>query len=962
MNNYKIKVILILLVIFGNISNICASINTDSIIQLLDNSNNNKTKFELLIQLSNHYATNKYDSAIIFCNKAIDISKQLNKPQKILAIKTKGNIMFRKGELNSALLLYNSAVNIFDTDTVNIELAKIYNNIGLLNFNLGNLNNAILYLKKASITYNTLNNKLLTTGPLINMGLIYYRTADYKKAEENFNVALEIAEKFNKTDITSNILVNFGAVYKEWGKFSSAINAYNKAINNFILLNDKYRLSIAYYNKGLIYEELSNYNKAIDEIIKSLELKKQICAKNKIPVSLNKIGDIYCQWNKYDLALNYYVDALILAKETGNKFDIANSLSGMGQVYFETKIFPKSLDYYSEALKIYTKLNSKNEIAKINNEIGNIYCNKLNQLSKANEYFEISEKIFKEIKSNSGLADLYLNMANCLILQKRYFDAIKHINNSIKLSPTNNFKLYNNYLLLADTYSAINNYKNATYAYKKAILYKDSLFSKKLNMQLAKFNTQYKVEKKEQEIKNLLKQTEINVLLLNKKKKMQILFILLAVLSLTISMMVLFFYKKLQTINKQLLQKQIKIEAQKQDLEDKNSELIILNKKAEKLSKYKNNFLANISHEIRTPLNAISGYAKLLSNSEVNKNNKYYVSQVLQASDNMMIIVNDLLDFSKIEAGKLFLEKTSFNPIKVITQSISTLKFRAEEKNINLEIHLDPFIPKNLIGDPYRLSQILINLISNAIKFSNNGQAVIIEVECKKNNNICSMHFNIIDTGFGIPESKLESIFDSFTQMHNDASRLFNGTGLGLSIVKRLIELQNGTISVKSKINKGSTFSFTINYTIDNKKETKPTKNNKETYNKNNTINRTINVLLVEDNLINQELAKDTMLSWNEPIIVDIAENGKEAILAVQKKNYDIILMDIQMPVMNGHEATQYIRNSLPEPKCNIPIVGMSAHALPVEKEQALKNGMNEYIIKPFNPDELKQKIYSFVL
>lgn len=960
MSYFKIKVTLILLLVIINISNIFASVNTDSIIQLLDNSDN-KTKFELLIQLSNYYATNKYDSAIIFCNKAIDISEQLDKIKKISAIKTKGNIMFHKGELDSALLLYNNAVNIFDTDTVNVELAKLYNNIGLLYFNLGDNNNAIQYLTKALVIYNTLNNKLLTTGPLINMGLIYYRTADYNKAGKMFNDALDIAKEFNKTDIISNILVNLGAVYKEWGKYTLALTVYDKAIENFVLFNDKYKLAIVYYNKGLIYEELSNYSRAIDNVIKSLELKKQINAKNKIPVSLNKIGDIYCQWSKYDLALNYYTDALMLAKEIGNKFEIANSLSGMGQVYFETNIFSKSLDYYNEALKIYTELNSKNEIAKINNEIGNIYCNKLNQLSKADEYFENSEKIFKEINSNSGLADVYQNMAICLFIRKKYSKAVKYINESIKLTPVNNFKLYNNYLLLAEAYTASNNLRNAVDAYKTAVLYKDSLFSEKLNMQLAKFNTQYKVEKKEQEIEELLKQTEINVLLLGKKKKMQILFILLTVLFLIISLLVLFFYKKLQTINKQLLQKQKKIEAQKQDLENKNSELIELNKKAEKLSKYKNNFLANISHEIRTPLNAISGYAKLMANNEVDGDNKYYVSQVLQASDNMIIIINDLLDFSKIEAGKLFLEKTSFNPVKVITQSISTLKFRAEEKNINIEIHLDPFIPKNLIGDPYRLSQILINLISNAIKFSNNGQTVTIEAECEKNNGNCTLRFDIIDTGFGIPESKLESIFDSFTQIHNDASRLFNGTGLGLSIVKRLIELQNGTISVKSKINEGSIFSFSINYAVDAKKESEAKIENTQKSN-NDVINRTINVLLVEDNLINQELAKDTMLSWNEPIIVDIAENGKEAILAVQKKNYDIILMDIQMPIMDGHEATQYIRNSLPEPKCNIPIIGMSAHALPIEKEQALKNGMNEYIIKPFNPDELKQKIYSFVL
>lgn len=415
--------------------------------------------------------------------------------------------------------------------------------------------------------------------------------------------------------------------------------------------------------------------------------------------------------------------------------------------------------------------------------------------------------------------------------------------------------------------------------------------------------------------------------------------------------LVLYFYNKVKVAHNNIDKKTSLLESQKEDFKELNIKLTKSQMKEEELGKIKNQFLANISHEIRTPLNSISGYAQLLAKNLKTESNNYHINQVIQATDNLKIIINDLLDFSKIEAGKMILEHIDFNPIKIITQAISTLKLQAEEKNITLEIHIDPLIPILINGDPYRLSQVLINLISNAIKFSNDNQAVTIEAKCKSSNKICTMSFAITDHGLGIPQNKLKTIFESFTQTHSDTARLFRGSGLGLSIVKRLIELQNGNIKVESKLKEGSVFSFAIEYrTVDKSNKIDNQKNQKD-------MGKTIYILLVEDNLMNQELAKDTILSWTGSFKIDIAENGKEALLAIQDNDYNVILMDIQMPVMDGHEATQYIRSSLAEPKCNIPIIGMTAHAMSSEKELALKNGMTDYITKPFNPDDLQQKI-----
>ena len=953
------KKILLIIAATAFTFNVYALNKTDSLINLL-NTTSNKKKLEILLKLENYYAPSKFDSALYFGNRAIELSEQLKKPLiKASAIKTKGNIYFRKGKLDSALMQYNKAIEIYKNNNNEFEAAKIYNNKGLLYMNWGNQTKALQNLQNALLIYKNSENELLTTGPLTNMGLIHFRSGNYKNAEQLFKKALLIAENYNDIRIITNITNNLGAVYKEWGQYANALDFYNQSVNNFKILDDKYGESIAYYNIGVVYEELGNYSKAVEYILNSLKIKRKINSKIKIPVSLNKLGNIYCQWEKYELALNYYADALKMGNKNNDKLVIANSLSGMAQVYIKTDIYTKSLDYYSEAIKIYEEINSKKEIAEINNEIGDIYSEKLNQYSKADEYFKIAEHIYKQLESNNGLASLYLSRGKSFYLQNLYTKAIANIKKSIELMPFNNYKMFNKYILLAQCYSPIKQYNNAIDAYKMALVYKDSIIYDKTKLQLAKFEVKYKIEKKEQEIRNLQQQSQLNTLLLNKKRNMQILLILLVFLLLIIVGLILLFYKKLHTVNKQLVQKQIKIETSKKDLENTNLKLSESNIETERISKYKSLFLANISHEIRTPLNAILGYAKLLSKNIIDDSNQYYLNQVLQATDNMMIVINDLLDFSKIEAGKMVIEQTNFNPVKIVTEAISTLKFRAEEKKIKLEIHIDPLIPETLNGDPYRLSQILTNLISNAIKFSNNEQIVTIEAKCENHSNKCSMHFNITDNGLGIPENKLETIFESFSQAHSDTSRLHSGAGLGLSIVKRLVELQNGSISVKSKIKEGSVFSFTIPYKITQPDDNK-TQNNK-TDKTESTLTSNYSILLVEDNLINQELAKDTILSWPEHFTVDIAENGKEAIIALQNKEFDLVLMDIQMPIMDGHEATQYIRSSLPAPKCKIPIIGMTAHALSSEKEQAIKNGMNEYIIKPFNPDELKQKIVYFV-
>lgn len=391
------------------------------------------------------------------------------------------------------------------------------------------------------------------------------------------------------------------------------------------------------------------------------------------------------------------------------------------------------------------------------------------------------------------------------------------------------------------------------------------------------------------------------------------------------------------------------INKQNRDLEKANFEI-------KEASRMKEVFLTNTSHEIRTPLNAIMGFTNLLMSNNPNPSQLNYLQNIKSSGDNLLVVINDILDFSKIESGKITFEKIGFNLYDIIEHCLSSLNVKAIEKNQNLSWHIDQKIPKILEGDPVRLNQIITNLIGNSIKFTPANGAIKLAVELLKNeNNIYQLEFSIADNGIGIPEDKLSGIFESFTQAESDTTRKYGGTGLGLAIVKQLVQLQNGKIWVESKLGQGTTFFFQLSLeagSVDELKNESPDKKRSA-----QPLPDNLRILLVEDNRINQQLALDTLKQWNKTFTIDLAENGREAIEKIKQNNYHIILMDIQMPEMDGREATAYIRKKMPPPKCDIPIIAMTAHALKDERQKCLDLGMNDYVSKPFDPNELYNKI-----
>ena len=374
--------------------------------------------------------------------------------------------------------------------------------------------------------------------------------------------------------------------------------------------------------------------------------------------------------------------------------------------------------------------------------------------------------------------------------------------------------------------------------------------------------------------------------------------------------------------------------------------------KSENAVKSKQQFLSNMSHEIRTPMNAIIGFTKVILNTELTNKQREYLTAIKTSGDTLIVLINDILDLAKVDSGKLIFEKTPFKLSVSIKTMLHLFETKILEKNLELIVNYYSIIPEVIIGDVVRLHQIIINLVSNAIKFTSDG-SITIEVKTLSNNDdFITIEFSVSDTGIGIEKNNIDKIFENFQQAHSQTSRIYGGTGLGLAIVKQLVEAQGGSISVQSVENEGSVFSFILQFDkahgatvldIDAVELVD--------YNITGT-----SVLVVEDVELNQLLMKTLLDDFG--FECDIVANGKIAIEALENKQYDIILMDIQMPVMNGFQATDYIRNVL---KLNLPIIALTADVTTVDLEKCKTFGMNDFVAKPVDDRKLFNKIISLL-
>ncbi len=651
-------------------------------------------------------------------------------------------------------------------------------------------------------------------------------------------------------------------------------------------------------------------------------------------------GSIYISTNKFEQAKSNLNQAAKIQIKNDLRKELAKTRNYQGLLYTKLKKYYQALTYFDEALKIYQSLSLFSSRTKILKNKGLIFLQKGDYI-KANKTFDLAFEKAEKFAQTKEQSEILLYKSTALNKLNLYDEAIKSCNKAISIGEANKYKwvITSGYKTLSNIYESKGNPSKAIDLLKTHNKLLDSIYSineKRLSAEsIAKrdFEEQGRlIEQKEEIIQQKEDQLKQNRLL--------------TVLALAFLILLLSFLLVLYNNNK-------KRKKANYLLQSTNRQLISAKNQAEKANKAKANFLSTITHELRTPLYTVTGLTDLLLDEDPKESQKGYLKSLRFSGDYLLTFINDILDVNKIEAKKVELETRPFQLKKLTEEVILTQKKAASDNNTSINLNYENNIPKYLLGDSLRLSQVLINLTSNAIKFTKNGNVSLTIETIHQSDNAIKLLFTVKDNGIGIPLEKQHEIFESFSQGSIEINRKYGGTGLGLTIVKKLLEIMNSQIQLKSQPDVGTTFYFEIDLNIPSNESIESSKIKKKLPKDLLETLKGKKILLVDDVKINQLITEKTLIK--KDIICITADNGEKAVSKAKEDDFDLILMDIHMPGIGGIEATKRIRTF----NQNIPIIALTANT--IEKEDLIKfneAGFNDTLSKPFKADSFFKKIY----
>ncbi len=758
-----------------------------------------------------------------------------------------------------------------------------------------------------------------------NIGLLRLKQNDPTGAISYFEKARAAATRNNNEKALCAALLELGLASQQLKKSKDAFHYFSQAqplvekqnlprVSGFVYA----MLGQASAREKQLQAAIEYYNRAAKTYISVRDIKPAA-------VCLNAIGELELRIDDYRRAQDNLIGALELLSGAKDKNLEAIIHRNLGLVYFKKGQFESALDYFQHSVKIANQLLVQRLIKDTYMQLFTYYSFK-NDFNKADSWHEK----YRNLKDSLDFIDKKNPVALSLpenteekesvieMLQKQYQEKSMEMNQKqLEFSQ-----------IITRTDIELQS--------------KDSLIQKQETAV-----TMLQQEKLKQE--RDLAQKE---LLIDRQKNFRNLLLGFSFTAFVVMVLLFNRYKikrnaarRLQTSNNELAST---IDRLKQTQE----QLVISERLAEEHAQVKQQFLANMSHEIRTPLNAVVGMTNLLLENKPREDQMRYLKAMKQASNNLLGIINDILDLAKIEAGKVSFEYIDFNLHDAVEGVYETLLHKAKEAKLKFSFSISNDTPEWVKGDPTRLSQILINLAGNSLKFTPEGGSVEIRCHAVTDKGKMRLQFEVKDTGIGIGPDELSKIFDSFTQASSDTTRKFGGTGLGLTITKQLVELQGGTIGVSSTKNVGTTFYFALPTEAGEDRSAPVPEHHVFTF------DRPMAVLLAEDQPMNQMVAVDTLESLFPGIKVDVANNGQEAVELAAKNTYDIILMDIHMPVMDGFDATREIRKGS---GAATPIVALTANVIKEEVDKCLEAGMNAHVGKPFRAEELKNTMANLI-
>ncbi|MBS1657400.1 MAG: response regulator [Bacteroidetes bacterium] len=800
---------------------------------------------------------------------------------------------------------------------------------------------------------------------LIKQGLEQWSKNESEKAINTFKEAIRILDQQDRIFGTNSLLTGIREFYNEKSWHEERLIFYTEKLNYYLQNGPWQNTAACYHGIAGYYSFKADYNRAISNYLKSAEVYERFSLlgySNEITVA----GMMYSRWGNYDRALYYLKKALPINRKLqgGN---LPGGLIELTIVYRETKEFEKALKSGIEAYEYSVKLGDLERAAIAQAELACLFTltgqdeAALNSLQKARMFGDSSHLTIASARGNFEIDfyqfAYYLRKKEYQKAEEYLVEAYRKANNA----GANELKLKYGYQLFK-FYSLVGEQERATERAAQYFQLRDSL----VESEGANHIAQYEIEQEE-------KKSREKIQLLDEQRKSQQRNYLIAGLVLVV-------------IAGGLLNRLLFVRKTKRQLEEKNRQVEFAKNRAEQSEKFKQQFLANMSHEIRTPMNAILGMTNLALESPSAEKQKEYLGGIQKSSDMLLHIINDILDVSKIEAGKIEIEQIDFSLKEVVEQVKRTLQHKADEKHIQLITSIDKAVPDVLVGDPVRLNQVLMNLCGNALKFTERGSVhlsviarnegqTLSESVTKQSpalghnsggllrpaksgaRNDAALLFEVEDTGIGIPKEKLNSIFESFTQAHSSDSRRFGGTGLGLTISKQLIELMGGELKVESEPGSGSTFSFTLALPVGSEQNLESRKKSEEELD--GSMLNGLKILLADDNEYNRVVATDTLKSKADVEIIT-ATNGREAVDLLKQNDFDVVLMDVQMPEMDGFEATREIRHPQSAIRNhNIPVIALTASVIRSDLDKCKAAGMNDYVPKPFKASQLIHAIAS---
>ncbi|MEP6931464.1 MAG: ATP-binding protein [Flavobacterium sp.] len=691
----------------------------------------------------------------------------------------------------------------------------------------------------------------------------------------------------------------------------------------------------------------------------------------------NKLVNSNLQNKKYDQAIFFTQKSIAFCASNNKSEHLANQTFKLGKIYYNLRNYQDALKNFHKSVSLFDKVKPTctkvlalhyigiTNTAKGDYKTANLFYKKADTLLKelnitdsaeilsyqkamafkANDNFPLAIKTFKQIikKPDNSLVlkvktDSYYQLGLLETQLKQNDSAIIYFDTALALTTKSNDLVQKSKIILA-----ISQYYKKNKNFDLAYSYLDEHYQIEnyiLKIKNAKLDlNEFEKFKKNQSLNSTLKKESEEKIQLKTYRYSKLVSILAIALISILSLLSLALYKN------NIIRNQNNIL-----LREKNKELILAKNKAEKASKARSEFLSTVSHELRTPLNAINGITHLLLEDNPKKTQLKYLESLKFSGNYLTTFINEILEINKIDSTKVEIENISFNLKELLFNIQSSLKELAAANKNYFNLEIDETIPDNLIGDPTKLSQIILNLINNALKFTQNGQVSVIAKLYDSEEDSAVVYFEIVDTGIGIPEDKLQTVFESFSQGSVEVNRKYGGTGLGLTIVKKLIELLGGEIKLKSEVDKGSTFTFKLDFKIN--KEPLEIKEEAKSYNDKQLKNKSI--LLIEDNKINQMITRKML--ENKAITCEILDNGEEAVELLKIKRFDLILMDVHLPGINGTTATKQIR----EFDKTTPIIALTAISLDENRDMLLSFGMNDVITKPFAPDDFYSAIARF--